>query len=153
MIKFIRKIKIAWQLPLVEKVWITLLFLLSGVIRAALLLLPFRWLSRYLGDYRQNRQFFPAASLQQQLLGQRIGRIVLLTSRYTPWESKCLVQAILAKTLLACYGIPYSLYLGVKRNQGGGAMVAHAWVQVGDRVIIGREGYKTYAIIGSFVSA
>jgi hypothetical protein len=152
--KVIRKIKTAWRLPQQEKLWILLMYPLSGVIRACILLLPFRWLSRYLGDHKKNLQFSPPASEQQLLLGRRIGRIAELTSRYTPWESKCLVQAMLAKTLLARYGIPYVLYLGAKLTADGKkSMIAHAWVQVGDRVITGREGHKTYAIVGSFVSA
>lgn len=154
MLKIIRKVKTAWQLPLREKLWILLMYPLSGVVRASTLLLPFRWLSRYLGDHRQNRQFFPQASEQQQLLGRRIGQIALLISRYTPWESKCLVQAMLAKTLLAYYGVPYVLYLGAKLTPAGEKpMTAHPWVQVGHLIITGREGHSSYAIVGSFVAA
>lgn len=153
MLKIITKIKTAWRLPLRDKLWILVMYPLSGVIRASILLLPFRWLSRYLGNHRQNLQFSPPASEQQQRLGRRIGQIASLISRYTPWESKCLVQAVLARTWLAFYGVPYVLYLGAKLTPDGEKpMTAHAWVQVGEWIITGREGHKAYAIVGSFVS-
>ena len=41
-------------------------------------------------------------------------RIVEIAGRSTPWRPKCLVEAIMVRTLLAYYRIPYVLHLGAR---------------------------------------
>jgi hypothetical protein len=63
------------------------------------------------------------------------------------------VQAIMAKTLLHYYGIPYVMHFGVKKvSYASEGMNAHAWVKVGPRIISGRQGHHDFSIVGSFVS-
>ena len=57
--------------------------------------------------------------------GRRIGRI-----------STCLVQAIVAEAILSSADRPLRLAIGVKRTSEG-LLDAHAWVENGDRVLIG----------------
>jgi len=143
----------AWQLPVREKFWILFLYPYSGLIRLAILIFPFKRLSRLLGQHYQNHQLSPLVSESQRLFAWRIGRITELTARYTPWESKCLVQAIMARTLLGIYHIPYVIHLGAKMsNEINGPMKAHAWVKVGAWIIAGREGHHAFGIVSSFVA-
>jgi hypothetical protein len=75
-----------------------------------------------------------------------------LTARYTPWETKCLVQATMARFLLGVYGIPYILHLGtLMTHNDEEPLKAHAWVKVGPWIIVGGEGHQAFAIVGSWV--
>lgn len=147
------KLQRLWHLPLHEKYWIVFLYPYSGIIRFALLSAPFRWLAHGLGQHYHNVQFSPLVSAQQRQQAWRIGRIVERIAAYTPWQSKCLVQAIMVRTLLSVYGIPYILYIGASLTKNTDTpMKAHAWVKVGPWVVSGREGHKAYAVVSAFVS-
>jgi len=136
-----------------EKLWLVMLYPFSGLVRAAILTLPFRLLARHLGQHNQNYELSPLVSEQQRMLAWRIGRVTELVACYTPWESQCLVQAIMARTLLGFYGIPYVMYLGARMPGDLEETInAHAWVKVGPWIITGRQGHQTYCIVSSFVS-
>lgn len=140
------------RLPVREKFWFFWLFLLSGPIRAAILLLPFRWLAPRIGVHYENLQLATVVSEEQRMLAWHIGRMMELAAAYTPWESKCLVQAIATKVLLAHYRIPYVLYLGVTKGPDGSELKAHAWLSVGPWIITGRDGHRAFTIVSTFVS-
>lgn len=139
-------------MPYQEKIWFLSLYLLSGVVRASILLLPMKRIHSYLGRHYQNQQLCVVANEQQQLIAKKVGRICTLVGRYTPWESKCLVQATLAKTLFSRYQIPYVLHLGVTPVSGADGMKAHAWISVGPKVITGGAGHQTFIVVATFVS-
>jgi len=151
---FLRKCISFVRIPFREKIWFLWLFFLSGLIRAALLILPFRFIAPWLGLHHQNYQLASVASGQQRLMAWRIGRITELVASYTPWQSKCLVQAMAAKMLLAHYQIPYVLHLGVTKAAGQDldALKAHAWLSVGPWIITGREGHRAFTIVSTFVA-
>ncbi len=152
-LKLFKKSRTVWRLPVREKCWILFLYPYSGLIRLMILTVPFKWLSYLLGQHYQNHQLSPLVSDSQRLVAWRIGRITELTACYTPWESKCLVQAIMARTLLGFYHIPYIIHLGAKMsNEINLPMKAHAWVKVGGWVIAGREGHRRFGIVSSFVA-
>ena len=65
----------------------------------------------------------------------------------TAWESKCLVRALTAKHLLKTKGIPSTMYLGCKMDDGN--MVAHAWLRVGKIYVTGGNG-EGYSIVDCF---
>jgi len=88
----------------------------------------------------------------------RIGRISELVSKYTPWESKCLVQVLMVRALLAYYHIPYVMHLGVTKamaqesgEEGDSIMKAHAWLSVGAWVVSGGDGHRAFTIVATFV--
>ncbi len=68
-----------------------------------------------------------------------------LASR-TPWRSTCLVKVIAAHSMLARRDIPHSLHFGVHKNASE-KFIAHAWLSVGDKVIIGGENLDNYVEI------
>lgn len=140
-------------LPLRQKLWFVLLFPLSGLCRCMILTLPFARYAWLLGERRGNDQLLLLAQPQAEQLAWRIGRIIEQVGRFTPWESKCLVQAILARAMCRWYGLPYVLHLGVARNQDiGNPLQAHAWVSVGRWVIVGRDGHKAFTIVSTYVA-
>ena len=65
----------------------------------------------------------------------------------TVWESKCLVRALTAQHLLKKKGIPSTMYLGCKIEDG--EMVAHAWLRVGKIYVTGGNG-EGYSIVDKF---
>lgn len=142
------------QLTWREMLWFLLLYLLSGVIRAALLLLPFKIFSKVLGDFRQNIQLNVLASPAEEAEARRVARLVDMAARYTPWESKCLVRAVMVRLFLGFYGISYVIYLGVKKSDNDTQdMMAHAWVCVGGRVVIGGRGHSAFTVVGTYTSS
>ncbi len=148
----LQKTRSALKLPLREQLWFTFLYPLSGFIRLSMLCLPMRVNHRYYGKHYGNYRLSALVSERQRHTAWRIGRICELVSRYTPWESKCLVQAIMAITVLRLYRIPYVLYLGVKPATNSEGMKAHAWVGVGAWIVTGREGHRAFAVVSTFVA-
>lgn len=123
---------------------------LTGILRAFVIMLPFKWIARYLGKQGMNS---PAEENVVKLeAAQKIGRAVEIVSRYTPWESKCMVQAITAKVLVRKRGIANTMYFGVRKNKKNG-LVAHAWLRVGPAIITGNcsvEEFKVVSLFGDY---
>lgn len=134
-------------LPWREQLLFIEAFCLTGVVRLAILLIPFRWMAPALGKH-----MFESPMKEDSIklvTAIRIGWIVETASRHTPWESKCLVQAIVGKILLRQYGIANTLYLGVQRDDGK-KLVAHAWLRCGETIITGGLCLERFAVVGKF---
>ena len=58
---------------------------------------------------------------------QRVGWAVQVAGRHTPWQSKCLVQAIAARLMLGRRGVAGTIYLGPAKDLDG-QLKAHAWL-------------------------
>jgi len=140
------------KLPRLYKIWFVCCYFFSGLVRAAILLLPFRYLSPYLGAHYNNIQLTVLVTEEQKLLAWHIGRMTELACQYTPWESKCLVQAFLTRCLLRYYRIPCVLFLGVMNCKMENDLKAHAWLSVGSWVVSGRKGHKSFTVVSTFVS-
>ena len=65
----------------------------------------------------------------------RIARAVAAAARYMP-ASKCLVQAIAGRNLLASCGFSAEIRIGVAKHANNW-LTAHAWVEVEGRTLIG----------------
>lgn len=71
-------------------------------------------------------------------------------SKYTFWESKCLVQAYAAKAMLRKRKQKTTVYLGVAKSENK-EMIAHAWVRCGTVYVTGgneRERFTVTSIFG-----
>lgn len=79
----------------------------------------------------------------------RVRAAVITVCEHTPWESKCMVQALTAKTILNSIGLPCTLYMGVMNSPDTGEMIAHAWLRCGTLIVTG-DGYENYTITGKF---
>jgi len=74
---------------------------------------------------------------------RRLSRALAVVSRFLLGPDSCLVQALAARTLLARYGQPSRLRIGVTKDEDG-KLLAHAWVESGGSVIIGGRGHSRY---------
>ncbi len=80
----------------------------------------------------------------------KITNIVLSISRNTPWESKCLVQALSCKKMLQKRGVITTLYLGVCKDYNDKELAAHAWLKMGDFILTGRSGHKDFKVVNYY---
>ena len=80
---------------------------------------------------------------------RNVSEIVSIVSRHTPWESKCLVQALAAQKLLKEKEISTTLYLGVKKDKNNN-MLAHAWLRCGRYYVTGGANKDGYAVVAKF---
>ena len=138
----IRWIKKLWGMERKVKWIVVQTFFLSGIVRWLLLKIPFKKLQPYLGKY--NEESSENKECKEYEEAKDISRVVELVSHHTPWESKCLVQAIVAQYLLKKKRISTTLYLGVCRDENG-ELKAHAWLRCGQITVTGeryKPGYK-----------
>lgn len=129
-----------WGLLLEATLWL-------GLARAALVTLPFRWLARRFGQLMAESSPDGDPTSRPQLA--RVSWAVREMSRYTPWQSACLAQAIAAKGMLRRRGIASTLYLGLAKD-GQTALVAHAWLRSGSMVLTGGQGRSRYTVVATF---
>lgn len=87
------------------------------------------------------------ATLEEYKYAKRVSIAVNHVCNKTKWESKCLVRALTAQKLLKKKGIPTTLYLGVKTEDG--KMVAHAWIRTGKMYVTGGNG-EGYAMVAKY---
>jgi len=103
-------------------------------VKIALRVIPFKRLYGFLSRLAP----VPAASRTETRDLYQALRAVEITSRYTPLESTCLVQALTGQVLLARKGIPAELQIGVARGTAN-QVEAHAWVLCQGKVVIGNR--------------
>lgn len=127
-------------------------WLLLGMAKAAISTIAFKRLAPCLGAQQDAAAWVPLADASCEARALQIGRAVRLAARYTPWDSSCFPQALVARLLLGLYGIPYGLYFGLMHDRQSGALTAHAWVAVGKVSVTGGAGFGRFAVVGAFVA-
>ena len=133
--------------------WLIPLFLLSGLLRFAVLLLPFRWLAPILGEYNGNTKLSVLATKEQELLARQVGWLIRAVCCRTPWQSKCLIRAMLAEIVLRYYRIPCVVFLGLNHGDvSGRELEAHAWVTAGRVYVSGGNGHATFIVVSTWLS-
>ena len=83
-------------------------------------------------------------------IASHISWVVTLISSKTPWESKCLVQALTAQRMLKSKGISTTIYLGVRKE--GNEMKAHAWLRCGEYYVTGGAIREQYTVVAKFAN-
>ncbi|QGQ48824.1 lasso peptide biosynthesis B2 protein [Metabacillus sediminilitoris] len=109
--------------------------------------IPFSKMAPTLGNQMEETTFNPTPSYNKTL--SSISRAINLMSRYTFWESQCLVKAIAAMKMLEKRNIESTLYLGTARDEKG-ELVAHAWLRSGPHYITGFEVMERFTVVGKF---
>ena len=86
-------------------------------------------------------------------IAREISTIVLWVSRFTPFRSVCIQQAIAARIMLHRRGIPSVLSFGVARTVDAGAikLTAHAWLRAGQVEVTGYDVAAQFQEIARFV--
>ncbi len=118
-----------------------------AIMRIGILLIPMKKMEPFLGtagletDFKDNRE--------QSSYVWLVARVVNRISTKTPWESKCLVRALVIRKILSRRKIPTTLYFGVMLEEK--ELKAHAWIRCGSFYLSGGhgEGYAKVAAYGT----
>lgn len=78
------------------------------------------------------------------LISRQVGR----AAARTPWRSECYPQAVAARVELIVARVAHTVFFGLRRDENG-QLVAHAWVLVGDRVVVGGDPVG-YTVVAAF---
>ena len=78
-----------------------------------------------------------------------ISRAIHIMSRYTFWESQCLVKAMAGMKMLEKRNIDSTLYLGTAKDENG-ELIAHAWLRSGPFYITGAEVMDRFTVVSKF---
>ncbi len=144
------KYRTFWHMTRTAKKMFVMNLLLSGIAKIGIQCLSYKRLSKYFG---QSCQMLTASTLispeqlQQALV---IKRTIRLMSRYTPWHSNCLCQALVAKFWCAQYNLPYFFYIGLDKNSHLPLKKAHAWITAGPIIISGGNCLETHYVISTY---
>ncbi len=109
--------------------------------------LPFPRIAPSLGEPMHETPYAHRPAEERRV--REISQAVRAMSRYTPWQSRCLVQAIAAQRMLARRRIASTLYLGTARDRNG-RMVAHAWLRSGPCYVTGAEERRWFTTVAVF---
>ena len=105
-----------------------------AVVRAALWVLPYRTVARLFdvsGDRIATRAKKPPKRAAALI------RTVAWAGRTLLADRPCLTQAIACRWLLARWGYATELRLGVRRKEDGEGIMAHAWLEMDGRIVLG----------------
>jgi len=153
MLSIKNKLSTFYTLSLRQKCWFLILLPYSGVLRFCFLFFPFHLLSSILGKQCSNIQCSSVINDNRLQYVYEISQIIRLIERYSPWQSKCLIQALLVATLCRYYRIPYVIFLGVlKQSNSNEPIKAHAWSLVGNKIVSGAKGHKKFTVINTYIS-
>ena len=120
-----------------------------GVVRFGIYFLPFNRIAPLLGK----KNISTSVEVEREVLRKaaKIGFVVESISRFTPWESKCLVKAITAQLLLRVLRTPSTLYLGMSKDKSN-KLIAHAWLRCGNLIITGASESENFKSVIHFSS-
>ncbi|WP_137790998.1 lasso peptide biosynthesis B2 protein [Bacillus sp. E(2018)] len=109
--------------------------------------IPFAKVAPNLGKFMEETEF--TVHPEQKKLLQQISEAVHLASRYTFWESQCMVKAIAAMNMLKRRGIESTIYFGTAKDEKG-VLIAHAWLRSGSIYISGAEEMNKFTVVGKY---
>ena len=124
-------------------------FVLLGIARLTVLVMPFRWLAVTLGKHMKET----GIEVNPSDLGpaRMVGQAVRSAANNTPWESLCLPQAVAGQWMLKRRHIAGTLYLGVAKDKAKTErLAAHAWLRCGNIILTGREGHRQFTVVAVF---
>jgi len=136
-----------WQLTGYERFLLLEASFWLGVSRLAILTVPFRRITPYLGRHMACSP--EKIDLESRETARRIAWAVNTAGRHLPWECRCLAQAVTGKWMLRRRGIPATLYLGLAKDDAK-QLNAHAWLRSGDVILTGREEINRFTVISTF---
>lgn len=109
--------------------------------------IPFAKVAPSLG--KQMQETSNSDDLSNKKVLASVSRAIHLMSRYTFWESECLVKAIAGMKMLEKRNIESTLYLGTAKDDKG-ELIAHAWLRSGPYYISGAEVMHRFTVVAKF---
>jgi hypothetical protein len=143
------KVNIFLKLNWFSKIELLEAFFLSAMARVIILKAPFKKYKKHLGIYNEETSY--EINLNDYKTIKRIAWTINTISKYTPWESKCLVQAMTAQRMLNRRKLSSTLYLGVNKAKDN-SMQAHAWLRCGQLIVTGGYNKKEFKEVARFAS-
>ena len=134
-----RQVSKFFHLKSVEKHLLFRVWILLGLIRLGLGMLPFLTLKNLLT--RVGPMLAVLAGENERFSVERLAWAVGVTSRFVP-KATCLAKALAVHVLLQQAGHQAFLHIGVNGKEGG--LEAHAWVESQGRVLIGGVDLNSY---------
>lgn len=110
-------------------------------------MIPFSKVAPSLGIQMVETTF--TINLSDKATLSNISQALHIMSRYTFWESECLVKAIAGMKMLEKRKIESTLYLGTAKDEFGD-FIAHAWLRSGTFYITGSEGMERFTVVNKF---
>lgn len=147
LMRFLKKLNKFRTYKLDDKLLIIKAFFITGIMRIILILVPFKTLKKYIGQYNEESQFELNNIGRNKI--EKIGWAVTKISKYTPWKSQCFVQALTAQKLLYEKGFRSTLYFGVSKSYNKGKLEAHAWIRCGNIYVTGGNG-EMFSVVAKF---
>ena len=146
----LRKIRKFSKLSSEEKKLFLEAYVTLGIMRAAILTISFKRLTRSL-EHSPNKGEVAALNDNENSKAILVGQAITKASAYTPWESACLAQSLTAQKMLQKRGIPGVFYLGVMKDEDAkNKMKAHSWSQCGDTIITGGGDHEAFTVLSIF---
>jgi hypothetical protein len=125
-------------------------FVTLGFMRAAILTVSFKRLTKELSHHTEATENTPLSTKEQDE-ADRIGKTIMKAAAHTPWESACLVQSLTARKMLQKRSIAGLIFLGVtKDGEDEMKMKAHAWTRCGNCVVTGGIGHEKFTVVSVF---
>jgi hypothetical protein len=143
---FVRKVRILLALDKKTIKLIIEAYILLGWARIQKLR-SFSKVSSFLGEKLSETTF--SHNEVEHKMAKKISESIHLISKYTFWESQCLVKALTAMKMLERRNIESTLYLGTSKDESG-KLIAHAWLRTGPYIVTGFEGMKNFTVVGTF---
>jgi hypothetical protein len=147
--RLIKKLVKFFKLSLQEQALLIEVFFFTGIVRFAILFLPFNKLAEFFGKYKEESP--ELLTDIEKVAMNKIPWAVSVVSRYTPWESQCFVKALTAQIILKKRKVSATLYLGVAKDEKDNP-IAHAWLRSGTDIITGGNGYKSFTPVAKFAT-
>ena len=138
------------RLPRDERRLLVKLAVILPVVGAALRCFGLRRTCQLVGEERRSGAGAESADAPVNLASaERLARLVDIASRHGAWRATCLPRSLVLCSLLHRGGHRAELRIGVRKGANGEAGVrAHAWVELGGRVINDRlsvvDDYAAY---------
>lgn len=127
--------------------------LLLALSRLALMLIPFPWLARRMGDFvppADARSRAAAWAPDDAELALDVGWAVTRAARHLPFEAVCLPQAMTARLMLSRRSVPSVLHFGAMKGKEK-PLDAHAWLDAAGVEVTGYPVAQGFAEIACFV--
>jgi hypothetical protein len=137
------------KIPFRAKALLLETFMLTGIIRFAIIFIPFKKLAKIAGKYKEESS--KEITDTEKIIVGRIAWAIYITSKFTPWESKCLVKALTAQILLTQRNVSSTLFLGVAKDVENN-LQAHAWLRSGANIITGEAESKRFKQVAKFAN-
>lgn len=148
-----RKTHIFWSMRFKLKCLFIINFVLCGIARALINLFPLKRLAPYFGKLHKNIIFSTMITRPQRNHAIQLRRSIALVAKYTPWDTNCLTQAMVAKFWCSCLKIPYILYIGFTKDADKpSGYASHAWLTAGPVAITGEHSFSSFKVVSSYAS-